>query len=328
LDATHLSRVLRYLAARHVFVEVSHNIFANNRLSSALQKRKSLQEIKANPMSKYDDAGAAAFVGHVADEGLKSSAVLSSFLIDPKGLPCPFNMAMNFPSTMWEWYAKPENALRGVRFAAAMKGGVDRYPLEIFKNALDWAALKDDAVVVDIGGGVGNLTLLLAKDFPQLKYVVQDLETVIPEAEKFFTAQAPDLVASGRVTLQVHDFFKPQPVKGAAVYYARLVVHDWNTAKAIEILKNLRIAASPSSKLVLWDHLVPNACRSLDSETGASLLPPGLDWATSIDIQMMNLLSAQGRTLPEFVELGMVAGWKLVAKKFGQPMVALVFSVA
>jgi 16S rRNA A1518/A1519 N6-dimethyltransferase RsmA/KsgA/DIM1 with predicted DNA glycosylase/AP lyase activity len=49
---------------------------------------------------------------------------------------------------------------------------------------LDWAALKDDAVVVDVGGGAGNLTLLLAKDFPQLKYVVQDLEEVIPQAEK------------------------------------------------------------------------------------------------------------------------------------------------
>jgi 16S rRNA A1518/A1519 N6-dimethyltransferase RsmA/KsgA/DIM1 with predicted DNA glycosylase/AP lyase activity len=48
---------------------------------------------------------------------------------------------------------------------------------------LDWAALKDDAVVVDIGAGAGNLTLLLAKEFPQLKYVVQDLERVIPEAE-------------------------------------------------------------------------------------------------------------------------------------------------
>jgi tRNA1(Val) A37 N6-methylase TrmN6 len=49
---------------------------------------------------------------------------------------------------------------------------------------LDWAALKDDGVIVDIGGGLGNLSLLLANDFPHLKYVVQDQETVVPEAEK------------------------------------------------------------------------------------------------------------------------------------------------
>jgi hypothetical protein len=45
-------------------------------------------------------------------------------------------MAMNFPSTMWEWYALPENVHRGARFAAAMKGGVDRYPAEIFKTGV------------------------------------------------------------------------------------------------------------------------------------------------------------------------------------------------
>jgi hypothetical protein len=37
---------------------------------------------------------------------------------------------------MWEWYAKPENVHRGVRFASAMKGGVDRYPAESFKTGV------------------------------------------------------------------------------------------------------------------------------------------------------------------------------------------------
>ena len=37
---------------------------------------------------------------------------------------------------MWEWYAKPENAHRGVRFAAAVKGGADRYPVKIFKDGV------------------------------------------------------------------------------------------------------------------------------------------------------------------------------------------------
>lgn len=54
----------------------------------------------------------------------------------------------------------------------------------VSRLALDWAALKDDEVAVDVGGGTGNLTLLLAKAFPHLKYVVQDLKEVIPEAEK------------------------------------------------------------------------------------------------------------------------------------------------
>lgn len=49
---------------------------------------------------------------------------------------------------------------------------------------MDWPALKDNDVVVDVGGGVGDLTLLLAKAFPRLKFIMQDQKTVIPEAEK------------------------------------------------------------------------------------------------------------------------------------------------
>lgn len=51
-----------------------------------------------------------------------------------------------------------------------------------FRSALDWAALKADSIVVDIGGGAGNVTLFLAKAFPHLKYVVQDLKPVITDA--------------------------------------------------------------------------------------------------------------------------------------------------
>lgn len=328
VDEEKLARVLRYLAARHVFMEVSPNIFANNRLSSVLMKAKTLEEIKANPLSKFEGAGAAAFIGHVADEGLKSSTAIASFLIDPKGFPCPFNMAMDFPSTMWDWYTKPENVYCGVRFAEAMQGTLDRYPEVIFTTALDWAALKDDEVAVDVGGGTGNLTLLLAKAFPHLKYVVQDLKEVIPEAEKLWAAEYPGSIANGRVALQVHDIFKPQPIKAAAVYYMRFILHDWNTSKSIEILKNIRAAASPSSKLVVWDLLVPNACRTIDHTRGTPLLPLGIDWVTSIDMQMMNLLNAQERTLPEFVQLGKAAGWVFEEKKFGHPLVAVVYSAA
>jgi hypothetical protein len=45
-DLIFLARILRYLATRHVFKEISPDVFVNNRLSSALKKAKSLKEIK------------------------------------------------------------------------------------------------------------------------------------------------------------------------------------------------------------------------------------------------------------------------------------------
>jgi len=44
-----------------------------------------------------------------------------------------------------------------------------------------WGNLPQDSIVVDVGGGVGAQSLTLATHHPQLRFVVQDLESVVPE---------------------------------------------------------------------------------------------------------------------------------------------------
>ena len=53
-----------------------------------------------------------------------------------------------------------------------------------------------------------------------------------------------------------------QPVKDAAVYFLRVVLHDWPEAEVRKILKNTRAAAGPSSKLVVFEMLIPHACEN------------------------------------------------------------------
>ena len=43
----------------------------------------------------------------------------------------------------------------------------------------DWKSLPADSLVVDVGGGIGTASLALAKEFPDLKFVVQDRQPVI-----------------------------------------------------------------------------------------------------------------------------------------------------
>jgi tRNA G46 methylase TrmB len=50
--------------------------------------------------------------------------------------------------------------------------------------AFDWASLPDDSLIVDVGGGVGSAMLEIAKAFPKLNYVVQDVPGVALEGEK------------------------------------------------------------------------------------------------------------------------------------------------
>ena len=53
-----------------------------------------------------------------------------------------------------------------------------------FHIAFDWKSLPKDSVVVDVGGGVGASSLVLAETFPDLKIVVQDRPPVVEEGTK------------------------------------------------------------------------------------------------------------------------------------------------
>jgi hypothetical protein len=61
-------------------------------------------------------------------------------------------------------------------------------------------------------------------------------------------------------------------VKGAAVYFMRSIIHDWPDDKAKLILKNLREAASPSSKLIIFEMIMPYACE-YDGPLAQAMLP-------------------------------------------------------
>ncbi|KAG6848863.1 hypothetical protein H0H93_013351 [Arthromyces matolae] len=259
-----MPRILRFLATRHIFREVSPDVFTNNRISSLLCKNKSLKEIKADPLSRLDEAPMAGFVSFYTDEAFLSSTRISEFLQNPDKASTPFNLALKTDRKLWEWYEEPGNEFRNRRFTYGMaKAAETHFPPDMFIEGLKLKGLKDGDVVVDVGGNVGSCTLHLYKAFPNLNYVVQDLDQPIVQAAKFWNENAPEAIRSGAVKLEVNNFFTPQPVKGAAVYFLRVVIHDWSDDYAKKILKQLRDAASDSSKLVLFDTVAQ--CLSLPS---------------------------------------------------------------
>ncbi|KAF9067896.1 S-adenosyl-L-methionine-dependent methyltransferase [Rhodocollybia butyracea] len=348
IDESKTARILRYLASRHVFREVTPNVFANNRISSVLVKAHSLEEIKKNPKIKYEGSPAAAFVGHLTDESLKSAAYISKFIEEnPTDIAAPFNMALDPTADMWTWYEKPGNDLRLIRFSSAMKGSGDRFPPDSFTKDIYWKDLKPDSVVVDVGGSVGSVTHLLVKAFPDLKYVVQDLPKVIGQAHEYWKAQYPDEasnpVKTSRVTLQPHNFFFPQPIPNASVYMMRFVLHDWPASKCHTILNHLRAAASKTTKLILFEAIMPYACpppdgpfsREMEASAGGAGKAPwpllsnlGLGvggFHTMFDMQMMTMFNGQERTLPEFSELGRKTGWQLQSVHVDGPLSGIVF---
>lgn len=85
-----------------------------------------------------------------------------------------------------------------------------------------------------------------------------------------------------------HDFFSPQPVKNAAVYFLRHIIHDWPDKDAKKILDSLRTAAGAHSKLIIFEGLAKHVTEEPDSGAQRApypLLPnSGAEFLTTLDM--------------------------------------------
>ncbi|KAI1142787.1 sterigmatocystin 8-O-methyltransferase [Hypoxylon sp. FL0543] len=132
-------------------------------------------------------------------------------------------------------------------------------------NGYPWADLGS-GLVVDVGGSTGNADIALARSFPDLTFIVQDLPENADAGRKAAEATLPPHILS-RITFQGHDFTQPQPVAGGAVYLLRMILHDWPDHVAVTILKNLVPALAPAKgtgkprakpKLIIMDTVLPS----------------------------------------------------------------------
>ena len=86
----------------------------------------------------------------------------------------------------------------------------------------------------------------------------------------------------------MHDFFTKQPIKNAAVFFLRVILHDWPNSHARMILLKLREAATEQTKLVLADFVLPLACaddidpRTAGDEDSDAEVFDGVEGAESI----------------------------------------------
>jgi len=201
-------------------------------------------------------------------------------------------------------------------------------PIENLLGKFDWSDIPIGGTVVDVGGGIGTVSMALTKMQPQLKLVVQDRASVVVDGPKRWSESHGDVLASGRVTFQAHDFFGPQPVRGASAYLLKSIIHDWSDPYATQILTRIREAASPDSKLLVIDRILPYACRMDDKDVEAldaigieteevpEPLPPNLGagnpTAYATDLNMLVLVNGQERTIGHFTDLLSACGWKII----------------
>jgi hypothetical protein len=147
------------------------------------------------------------------------------------------------------------------------------------------------ATLIDVGGGQGVLLTTLLHAYPQMRGVLFDLPTVVEGARE---AMASAGVAD-RCTLAAGDFFTEVP-RGGDAYTLKQVIHNWDDARAIALLKNCRQAMAPGARLLLIERII-----APDHGPAPALL----------DITVLVNTGAGGRTEAEYRVLLTAAGFTL-----------------
>lgn len=169
-------------------------------------------------------------------------------------------------------------------------------PEVVFK---DFDGSKSPYVLVDVAGGVGrNLETFYQKfgDGINGKVALEDQPQVIDGIKEL----------DQRVERIKYDFFTPNPIKGAHVYFFQSVMHDWLDVDAARILSNTAASMYPGySKLLIADIILP--------DKGATLRQTGLD------IGMLVLHSGMQRSEKQWQEMISLVSPPLKIVKFWHP---------
>ena len=194
--------------------------------------------------------------------------------------------------TLFEYYNRPENKREGDTFndflAAYRTNRIQWVDVYHTKHIVDGYAGGD--LLVDVGGNLGEDLDQFSSRHPgdEDKLVLQDIPSVVRGAS-----------CHSEVQRMPHDFFKPQPVKGARAYYLHSILHDWNDSDALEIVRNIASAMKPGySRILVNDIMLP------------PFKPSRL--ATAVDMQVGIMVAGRERTEDMFRELLEKAGLSIV----------------
>ncbi|KAI0810440.1 S-adenosyl-L-methionine-dependent methyltransferase [Xylaria sp. FL0064] len=274
LDQGLVRRFLRHAIAKDILSEPRPGIVVHNAVSRLL----------AEDQAVHDWVGA-------STDDLWQAAAQTCNALD------------KWPSSQEPNETSPERARR---FGNAMRAFTEGTGFELshIVNNFPWGDFKD-GIVVDVGGSQGFASFAIARQFPLLSCVVQDLEPVISAAEKDIPA---DL--TGRVKFMTHDFFTEQPVVGADAYFFRWIFHNWSDKYSIEILRKHVPALKPGAKIVINDKILPQ---------------PGVlsrwqeDRLRSMDLTMTEIQNSYEREVDDWAKLFMGADPRFEFKGAKQP---------
>jgi hypothetical protein len=262
-------RTLRFLSGQGVFREIASRTFVNTPLSDYLRSDVpgSVRPVLIFRGSRYYFSPFTEFLysletGIPARDKVLGKGAFEYLRADPEAERV-FDDAMTALSTMW---------------APAIAATYD------FGR---WETLTD------VAGGNGALLAAILHAYPSLQGVLADAPSVVERARRreFLSGKL-----AVRTRFEPCDFFHAIP-SGSRAYMMKNIIHDWNDAQAIEILRNCRRAVPDDGVLVLIEY-------HLGDDNAPSV-------GKMVDLVMMTITGGKERTVEQHRALLDRAGFEL-----------------
>jgi SAM-dependent methyltransferase len=184
------------------------------------------------------------------------------------------------------------DANRAEHFQRAMRSRV-----QDTRGVLDHYDFSRAGTIVDVGGGFGHLALAILQRYPRGKAIVLDLPDVVALAQRHAAAEERGVLE--RLTFVGGDMFVAVPP--GDVYVLKTIIHDWDDARCVQVLRNCRARLPADGRVVCVDKVLPPM-----GDTGAA-------GAKLLDMLMMVSLPGKERTEAAWRALYEQAGLRLVA---------------
>lgn len=278
-DPTLTKRIVRFLASIGAIHEVDTNKFTANHVT------KNLSESLA-------EAGLSHYFGTASPMYQTLPAFLKKTCYkDPVDeLHTSFQDAFHTELPVFAWFASHPQHLGAFNEYMRLRrqptvSWLTAYP--VLDQVKNWDSEK--AIFVNVGGGVGHQCAEFKQRFPDLpgKVILQDLPHSIAAA-----------LSTPGVENMVHDFFEPQPVRGAKFYHIRGVLHNHPPHKVRTLLENIKSAMTEESVLLIDEMIFPESRVHYD--------------AASIDMTMLTAFASMERTEVQWHQTLAEVGLQLV----------------
>ncbi|PLB54881.1 O-methyltransferase [Aspergillus steynii IBT 23096] len=240
VNVTDLSHFLRVAIGRHVFHEPKKHIITHTAASKLLVNHPMVKDWLMNIAEEFWPS-----LTRTVDATTKwpgsEEPNQTGYSLAHNTTESPFRVIESTPA-------------RHTQFINAMKYSHihSAYSVSHLIENYDFGAIGP-GTIVDVGGSTGQVSIEIAKKYPQVRCIVQD----IPDTIARLDGQVPIEIRS-RIRGMAHDFLTPQPVQGADIYLFRWILHDWSDKYCVKILRALVPALKEGSRVLVNDICIPD----------------------------------------------------------------------